>query len=457
MSVIFITGGVCSGIGKGIITASLCRLFEKNGKAIFPVKIDPYLNLNAGNMGPAQHGEVFVLKDGTETDLDLGHYYRFTRHVEFTKENNITTGQIYAEIVNMQQSPNYTMGRTIQVVPDFSNTVRNKLEKPGYQSIVEIGGTVGDDECLPFMRAIRPTDTVIHVAHVLDIRGEHKTKPAQDSVNKLRSYGIIPKFLVLRSSRPMKQNIIKKVQDLTGVENVCNLEDVDDIYKVPEKLQYALPISSLGLSEIENNWNLYLLPCYKRLKIAILSKYEDHTDPHISLQEALKHAGKAHCIDVEVELTDRLTDADGYVIAGGFGTRGIADLLKFIKQCWKPLFGICLGYQLMLISKHQEKTPEITSEEFDNEGDPRYHLFKKLPKMRVGLHGSDIYRHRYQLDVNNPHYDPNIKVQGVQYHPEFLSKPGFPHVDLFNFIKKCQEHKETTEMIRGGPTYTVEK
>jgi len=382
---IFITGGVVSSLGKGIAASSLAAILEARNLKVTLVKLDPYINVDAGTMNTFQHGEVFVTDDGAETDLDLGHYERFVR-TKMTKSNNFTTGRIYAEVIRKERYGDY-LGATVQVIPHITDEIkRSVLTAVGDADIgmIEIGGTVGDIESLPFLEAIRQlggdvgreNTLYIHLTLVpyISTAGEVKTKPTQHSVKELRSIGIQPDVLLCRSNHPISENDRRKIALFTDVDMqaVIPLSDVESIYQIPlllahEKLdqivcdKLKLETPPPNLSEWETVVDRLKTPSMK-VKIAMVGKYMNLTDAYKSLTEALIHAGihtrtqvDIHYIDAEDIIkqgTDCLNEVDGILVPGGFGKRGIEgkiQAVQFARENNVPYLGICLGMQVAVI------------------------------------------------------------------------------------------------------------
>ena len=386
---IFVTGGVVSSLGKGIIAASLGRLLKNRGLKIAIQKFDPYINVDPGTMSPYQHGEVFVTNDGIETDLDLGHYERFINN-DLNKYSNVTTGKIYSEVLRKERRGDY-LGRTVQVIPDITNAIKDKIKRAGESTdaqvvITEIGGTVGDIESQPFMEAIRQMKKEAGVENVLYIHatlipylraaGEMKTKPTQHSVRELRGLGIQPNILVVRTEKPITDTMRSKISLFCDVEPEAVIQSVDvpNLYEVPLMLEkqgmdqlvvdhFNLDVPKADMRKwtamvdhIEHDLN-------KTVKIAMVGKYTDLQDAYISVNEALRHAGYPVDADVKIDhfnaehitpenVADTLKDYDGILVPGGFGSRGIEGMITAIKYAREndvPYFGICLGMQTACI------------------------------------------------------------------------------------------------------------
>jgi CTP synthase len=383
-----VTGGVVSSLGKGIASASIGRLLKSRGLAVAIAKFDPYINVDPGTMSPYQHGEVFVLDDGAETDLDLGHYERFLSP-ELTRENNVTTGKIYDEIIRKERRGDY-LGKTVQVVPHVTNEIKERILRVGNQGrpdvcIIEIGGTIGDIESLPFLEAIRQfrfdvgPENVLY-AHLslvpyIGAAGELKTKPTQKSVAELRGIGIQPDIIICRSSRPLNDDLRSKISLFcnVGKEAVFEAPDVPSVYEVPlvfraQKLDDWV-VRRLGLKGKRSDmagWSRFVNRVYhpeKEVEIAIAGKYVGLHDAYKSIIEAFIHAGAAHRAKVKLRWVDteeversgaakQLEGCSGVLVPGGFGDRGIEGKIRVIQYARErrlPFFGICLGMQCAVI------------------------------------------------------------------------------------------------------------
>ena len=404
---IFVTGGVVSSLGKGIVAASLGRLLKNRGLKVAIQKFDPYINVDPGTMSPYQHGEVFVTDDGTETDLDLGHYERFIDN-DLNKYSNVTTGKIYSEVLRKERRGDY-LGRTVQVIPHITNAIKDKIKRAGESTdaevvITEIGGTVGDIESQPFMEAIRQMkeevgdDNVLYIhttlVPYLRAAGEMKTKPTQHSVRELRGLGIQPNILVVRTEKPITDEMRTKIALFCDVDPKAVIEsmDVNTLYEIPLNLQKQgmdqLVVDHFGLdcpvadmrewtdmvNHIENDLK-------KTVKIAMVGKYTDLQDAYISVNEALRHAG--YSVDAKVDIdhfnaeninsenvADTLKDYDGILVPGGFGSRGIEGMITAIKYAREndvPYLGICLGMQTACIEFARDVLgyKDANSTEFD--------------------------------------------------------------------------------------------
>jgi CTP synthase len=483
---IFVTGGVLSSLGKGLASAAIGALLESRGLTVTIQKLDPYINVDPGTMNPFQHGEVFVTDDGTETDLDLGHYERFT-HAKMGKDNNFTTGKIYHSVITKERQGEY-LGGTVQVIPHITDEIKNSIKLAADDVdvvIVEIGGTIGDIESLPFLEAIRQFRTDVGKENVLYIHltlvpyigtaGEVKTKPTQHSVKELRSIGIQPNILLCRTDRFLSKDIKAKIALFcnVSVEEVITAKDVDHIYEVPLIFhQEGLDVKIIELLNIWtrnpqlDNWEELI----KKIKapkhsvtIAIVGKYVDLTESYKSLNEALYHGGIANDSKVNLNFVDSekldsttcnqmLADADGILVPGGFGGRGIEGKIcaaNFARINNVPYFGICLGMQIAVIefarnvaglenansSEFDENTPHpviyLMREWFDERSQTvqrRDDLSAKGATMRLGAYSCHIEtnslafqayqkeeiseRHRHRYEFNNDFLD-RLKEAGM--------------------------------------------
>ena len=524
---IFVTGGVVSSIGKGICVASIGRILKSRGLSVSVVKLDPYLNVDPGTMSPYQHGEVFVTKDGGETDLDLGHYERFI-DVELTRSSNVTAGQVYMTLIAKERRGDF-LGGTIQTVPHLTNEIKARLSELAEESlvdvvVVEVGGTVGDIEGLPFLEAIRQMRKdvgrnnvcYVHLTLLPFISGaeELKTKPTQHSVKELRSIGIQPDALICRSDVPISDSIREKLSlfcDVDG-EAVIPLETVDNVYEVPLILEKAglgefiMDLLALqGSPQDLSDWSKMVERMRQpkgSLPIAIVGKYVEYPDSYISVREALRHAGTAHDQEVEIrwvhsEDIERdgpepyLKDVRGIVVPGGFGPRGVEgmiDTVQYAREVKIPYLGLCLGMQVMVIdwARHVMGLEGANSSELDPETPhPVIHIMPEQEAvtdmggtMRLGgypcrpqkntwtfsaYRDEEIEeRHRHRFEVNNRYREcleesgmvmgglsPDGKLVetaevaehpfmvGVQFHPEFQSRPNRPHPLFREFISQA--------------------
>ena len=418
---IFVTGGVVSSVGKGVTVASIGRLLKSRGISVSVQKLDPYLNVDPGTMSPYQHGEVFVTNDGAETDLDLGHYERFI-DVNLSKASNITTGQVYSAVIAKERRGDF-LGGTIQVVPHVTNEIKDRIRLVAKQSgaqvvIVEVGGTVGDIEGLPFLEAIRQMrneagrDNVFYVHVTLLPRvgstGELKTKHTQHSVRELRGIGIQPDAIVLRSDYPVPYDLKDKIALFCDVETrgIVPLETVETIYEVPLILEEAglgdLLIERLRLPGVPRDlaeWRdlvTRIRTPKERVPIAVVGKYVELEDAYFSVREALRHAAVYHARDLDIQWIDAeeierrgpdqlLAQACGIVVPGGFGYRGIEGMIKtarYSREHRVPYFGLCLGMQIMVIeyARYIFDSDEPNSTEFNFA--TRYPVIDLLPEQR---------------------------------------------------------------------------
>ena len=452
---VFVTGGVVSGLGKGITAASLGRLLKNRGYKVANQKFDPYINVDPGTMSPYEHGEVFVTEDGAETDLDLGHYERFTDE-NLSKNSSVTTGRIYQEVIEKERKGDY-LGKTVQVIPHITNAIKNKVYSLGKNDvdvvITEIGGTVGDIESLPFLEAIRqvglenkPEDVIyIHVTLLPYISGsnELKSKPTQHSVKELQSIGIKPDILVCRTEIPITASIRNKIALFCNVrpENVIANLTASNLYEVPlmlEKEGLAVEVCKhLELDKVEANnekWaemikhfkevdSKYKKQEEKKVNIAIVGKYVKLEDSYLSVIESVKHAGYKNGVGVNIKLIDSekitsqnveeiLKDFDGVIVPGGFGNRGIEgkiETIKYVRENKIPFLGICLGMQMAVIefARNVLKYNDANSVEFDeNTAHPVIHIMenqknitKKGGTMRLGAYPCVLKQGRYARKI----------------------------------------------------------
>ncbi|EPW1841500.1 CTP synthase [Campylobacter coli] len=402
---IFVTGGVLSSLGKGIAAASIATLLKNSGLKVSILKADPYINVDPGTMSPFEHGEVFVTDDGAETDLDLGHYERFLDE-SLSQDNNFTTGRVYQSVIEKERRGEY-LGKTIQVIPHIVGEIKDRIKKAGEGKdilIVEIGGTVGDIEGLPFLEAIRALRLEVGKNNAMNIHltlvpfikaaGELKTKPTQHSVGELRRIGISPDMIICRSEKALDRDLKDKIAISCGVEKNCVIESVDaaSIYQIPLnflKQDILNPIASIldlkNLKPNMENWDILVkrvIAPSNEVKIAFVGKYVDLKESYKSLTEAIIHAGAA--LDTRVELqwvdseklenlesAEAFKNVSGILVAGGFGYRGVEGKIKAIHYTREnkiPFLGICLGMQLALVefARHVLKIEDANSSEFDD-------------------------------------------------------------------------------------------
>ena len=461
---VFVTGGVVSSIGKGIVAASLGRLLKSRGYSVSILKLDPYLNVDPGTMSPFQHGEVFVTEDGAETDLDLGHYERFT-DTAMTRLNSVTTGSIYQAVINKERRGNYN-GGTVQVIPHITGEIRERIHRVAANSnadiiITEIGGTVGDIESLPFLEAIREFKNdvnrndvaYIHVTLLPFIKtsGEIKTKPTQHSVKELRSIGIQPDLLVCRSDKSINEGLKKKLSGFCGVNinSVIEALDADSIYSVPLSLKKeGLCKETLKYLELEDkkcdlkNWEELIHNLRNPgapIKVALVGKYIELGDAYLSVVEALRHA----CIEqkalldlhwVSAEMIEKnsaetyLNEVDAIVVPGGFGNRGVngkISAIKFARENKIPFLGLCLGMQCAVIewARNVANLPDASSSELDpNTPNPVIHLLPEQEDvvdlggtMRLGVYPCRLTKNTTGKNL----YDEDVIYERHRHRYEF--------------------------------------
>lgn len=526
---IFVTGGVVSSLGKGITAASLGRLLKSRGFKVTIQKFDPYINVDPGTMSPYQHGEVFVTDDGAETDLDLGHYERFI-DINLSKGSNVTAGKIYQSVINKERRGDY-LGGTVQVIPHVTNEIKERVFRVGREDnadfvITEIGGTVGDIESLPFLEAIRQVKKevgkndvlYIHVTLVpyISAAGELKTKPTQHSVKELRSIGISPDIIVCRSEKEISKEMCEKMAMFCDVDPDAVIQNLTakSIYEVPMLMEeQGLDRIVLKKLDVEdrpkdmNGWHDMVARILKKyddkVTIAVVGKYVELQDAYISITESLRHAAVYNETELEinwvnaekiegedVNLDEVLAEADGILVPGGFGDRGIEGKIKAIQYAREnkiPFFGICLGMQCAVIeyARHKCGMDKANSSEFDK--NTKYPVIDLMAEqldvedmggtMRLGLYPCKVYpgtltqkaygeeliyeRHRHRYEFNNAFREEIIKnglviggtlpngrlveivelpqdvhpwFLGAQFHPEFKSRPTNPHPLFRDFI-----------------------
>lgn len=450
---IFVTGGVVSSLGKGIIASSLGRLLKNRGLKVTIQKFDPYINVDPGTMSPYQHGEVFVTDDGAETDLDLGHYERFI-DINLSKNSNVTTGKIYSSVINKERKGDY-LGGTVQVIPHITNEIKDRVFRAAREThpdvvITEIGGTVGDIESLPFLEAIRQIKSDVGRDHVMYIHctlipmlqasGELKTKPTQHSVKELRSIGIQPNIIVCRTEYPLSEQMKQKLALFCDIDREAVIEglDAETLYEIPLLLQEQgldeIVVRNLNLGGHEpdmSEW-IELVQRVKQLsqktRIAIVGKYVALHDAYMSVVEALRHAGFTHDTDIHVKwvnseelnrenVDEKLANVHGILVPGGFGDRGIEGKIiatRYAREKQIPFFGICLGMQMACVegARHLLKYEGAHSSEIDPE--TPYPLIDLLPEqkdvedlggtMRLGLYpcklvSDSLAAQAYQSDL----------------------------------------------------------
>ena len=528
---IFVTGGVVSGLGKGITAASLGRLLKARGLKVASQKLDPYINVDPGTMSPYQHGEVYVTEDGAETDLDLGHYERFIDE-DLNKYSNLTTGKVYWNVLNKERRGEY-LGETVQVIPHITNEIKEFIYSVGKKSnadivITEIGGTTGDIESQPFLEAIRQVglevgkenSLYIHVTLVPFLRGsdEHKTKPTQHSVKELQGMGISPDIIVLRCDEPLEDNIFKKIALFCNVKPDCVIENmtIPVLYEAPimlEKNHFSdIVCRELGIYTGEpelTDWNEMLDRIKNRNKkvtIGLVGKYVQLHDAYLSVAEALRHAGYVYGARVQIKWIDSetvndknaaetLAGCDGILVPGGFGNRGIEGMIataRYARTNNVPYLGICLGMQIAVIefARSVLGLNDANSGEFDENSSHKVIDFmpdqsnemNKGGTMRLGAYPCKIAagtkmaecykaeeikeRHRHRYEFNNDYREalasaglvlsglsPDGRLVetveladqpffvGVQYHPEFKSRPNHAHPLFKGFVQAALERE----------------
>lgn len=534
---IFVTGGVVSGLGKGITAASLGRLLKTRGLKVAAQKLDPYINVDPGTMSPYQHGEVYVTEDGAETDLDLGHYERFIDE-NLNRYSNLTTGKVYWNVLNKERRGEY-LGSTVQVIPHITNEIKDFVYRVAKETdadvvITEIGGTIGDIESQPFIEAVRQislevgreNSLFIHVTLVPFLRGsdEHKSKPTQHSVKELQGMGINPNIIVLRCDEPLEDSIFKKISLFCNVKPDCVIENITlpCLYEAPlmlEKSNFSSVVCrELGIdapaAELDE-WSEMVNRIHARQKntdIALVGKYVQLHDAYLSVAEALRHAGYAlnsevtiHWIDSETlneeNIAAMLGNMDGIIVPGGFGSRGIDGMIlaaKFARENRIPYFGICLGMQIAVIeyARNVAGIADADSGEFnelckhkvidfmpgqsdsiDKGGTLRLGAYPCMIKSGTAMErcygkATIFERHRHRYEFNNDYRDaltaagltlsglsPDGRLVetveltdrpfhiGVQYHPEFKSRPNRAHPLFFGFVKAALERKEQHKSI----------
>jgi len=549
MKYILVCGGVVSGVGKGIVASSIGRVLKDEGKEVTVVKIDPYLNFDAGTLAPKDHGEVFVLEDGTETDLDLGNYERFLG-VNLTKLNTITSGRMYQEVIEKERKGEY-LGKTVQVVPHLTDHIKASIRAAALASvdgenktpevcIIELGGVVGDIESTTFIEALRQMQVevgkenflVVGVDLALEMNGEHKTKPIQAAAKRARELGIPYDAVVCRTEKnALCEEVLSKILLFTGVEKCVEVLN-GNIMKTPEVLaeQGLLEYinAKLGMEKKrsakrakKDTFSQIISPKKHACRVAIVGKYSNHEDAYLSVKASLKFAGSDAKVSAEVEIEyfdagafvkeealAQLLEYDGIVVPGGFGKRGTEEIIKVIGYARVksiPLLGICLGMQLMAIEYTRSVLgiSNATSEEFLAEEDVHTIIddkinLEKMPEgrneylcvikkhseaMRIGKQGtrtvkgtkiasiygeadgklvSERFRHKYgvTMEIGKRLEEAGLKVGmqaeryidgiaaeehpyfvGVQFHPEFLSKPTAPRPLFLSFLQACLEHR----------------
>ena len=534
---IFVTGGVVSGLGKGITAASLGRLLKERGLKVAAQKLDPYINVDPGTMSPYQHGEVFVTEDGAETDLDLGHYERFIDE-DLNRFSNLTTGKVYWNVLNKERRGEY-LGSTVQVIPHITDEIKKFIYHVGQETgadvvITEIGGTTGDIESQPFIEAIRQVSLevgrenslFIHVTLVPFLHGseEHKSKPTQHSVKELQGMGVRPDIIILRCNEPLEESIFQKIALFCNVKTDCVIENITlpNLYEAPLMLEKsgfssvvcrALQIDA-PLPDLKEWRELVdrIHGVHKTVRIGIVGKYVELHDAYLSIVEALHHAG--YFLDTAIDLSwidageitqenvnDRLAGLDGILVPGGFGKRGIEGMIvaaKYAREENIPYFGICLGMQVAVIefARNVAGLQNANSGEFDEQCPDKVIDFlpgqtketEKGGTLRLGSYPCEIRenttmarcyqteliseRHRHRYEFNNAYREllaekgltlsgispDGLLVEtveltdrpfyvGVQYHPEFKSRPNKPHPLFRGFVSAALDRTQTQEHL----------
>ncbi len=528
---IFVTGGVVSGLGKGITAASLGRLLKQRGLNVAAQKLDPYMNVDPGTMSPYEHGEVFVTDDGAETDLDIGHYERFIDE-NLTKHSNLTSGKVYWNVLSRERQGKY-LGQTVQVIPHITGEIKDFIYASANETgadilITEIGGTTGDIESQPFLEAIRQVSLevsakdclFIHVALVPYLKGsnEHKSKPVQHSVKELRSLGISPNIIIARADEKMNDEIFGKIALFCNVKHDCVIENITlpNLYEAPIMLNEngldEVVCRELGITTPRPNlteWKTLVDKIRNRTEevtIAVVGKYIRLQDAYLSIVESLNHAGYNTSTKINIKwidsetitnsnIEDVLSSCNGVLVPGGFGDRGIEGKVlacKYARENDIPYFGICLGMQIAAIEFARSvcKLEEANSAEFDNETqhkiidimEEQVNITQKGGTMRLGAYPCavkedtllhDLYkenliseRHRHRFEFNNSYrkiftengiifsgtspddslveaieYPENEFFIGVQFHPEFKSRPNKPHAIFEGFVRASLRNK----------------
>ena len=532
---IFVTGGVVSGLGKGITAASLGRLLKSRGLKVASQKLDPYINVDPGTMSPYQHGEVYVTEDGAETDLDLGHYERFIDE-DLNKYSNLTTGKVYWNVLNKERRGEY-LGSTVQVIPHVTNEIKEFIYSVGKKTdadvvITEIGGTIGDIESQPFLEAVRQislevgreNSLFIHVTLVPFLSGsdEHKSKPTQHSVKELQGMGINPNIIVLRCDEPLEKSIFQKISMFCNVKPDCVIENITlpCLYEAPLMLEKAnfssVVCRELGIdapnADLDEWTNMV-----KRIKdreytvdIGLVGKYVQLHDAYLSVAEALRHAGYTHNSHINIHwidsetitketVNDVLAELDGIIVPGGFGSRGIEGMIlaaQYARENFIPYFGICLGMQIAVIEyarnvagisdAHSGEFDELCknkvidfmpgqSDDIDKGGTLRLGAYPcciqpntTMEKCYKSTEISERHRHRYEFNneyrealtsagltlsglspdgrlVETVELSDRPFYVGVQFHPEFKSRPNKPHPLFEGFVGASLESRRSKQ------------
>ncbi len=532
---IFVTGGVVSGLGKGITAASLGRLLKSRGLKVASQKLDPYINVDPGTMSPYQHGEVYVTEDGAETDLDLGHYERFIDE-DLNKYSNLTTGKVYWNVLNKERRGEY-LGSTVQVIPHVTNEIKEFIYSVGKKTdadvvITEIGGTIGDIESQPFLEAVRQislevgreNSLFIHVTLVPFLSGsdEHKSKPTQHSVKELQGMGINPNIIVLRCDEPLEKSIFQKISMFCNVKPDCVIENITlpCLYEAPLMLEKAnfssVVCRELGIDAPKADlveWTNMVKRIKEReytVDIGLVGKYVQLHDAYLSVAEALRHAGYTHNSHINIHwidsetitketVNDVLAELDGIIVPGGFGSRGIEGMIlaaQYARENFIPYFGICLGMQIAVIEyarnvagisdAHSGEFDELCknkvidfmpgqSDDIDKGGTLRLGAYPcciqpntTMEKCYKSAEISERHRHRYEFNneyrealtsagltlsglspdgrlVETVELSDRPFYVGVQFHPEFKSRPNKPHPLFEGFVGASLESRRSKQ------------
>jgi CTP synthase len=523
---IFVTGGVMSGLGKGVVTSSIAKLLQLSNQKVSCVKIDPYLNYDAGTMNPVAHGEVYVTDDGGECDMDIGNYERFLNQ-DLKKSHNITTAQIYSAVIEAERRGEY-LGACVQIIPHITDEIKKRIHKIAEDEnldflVVECGGTVGDIESLPFLEALRQMRLergsegvlFVHVtlAPSLDVVGEQKTKPTQHSVQELRRIGIQPDFMAVRCTEPLLESTKKKISMFTNVtaNDVFSCHDVPSIFSVPQILyeqgivdKMFKKFGKVGMINSATNWDKWNGIVHSmqqkdgEIKIAMVGKYVTLADSYVSVNHALKHAGAKIGKSVSIDWidsedingnVDKLSKYNGILVPGGFGSRGVEGIIKtanFAREKNIPYLGICFGFQLAAVAFGRSVLNYSDANSTELDPNTTHPVVDLLPEqktlsnlggtLRLGAHDISIKpktlaaktyqsthvsrRHRHRYEINTKYLEefekngmifsaesddskrmeileiPSHKFYfGVQFHPEFNSRPGFPEESFEAFIR----------------------
>lgn len=541
---VFVTGGVVSGLGKGITAASLGRLLKNRGLSVTIQKFDPYINVDPGTMSPYQHGEVYVTADGAETDLDLGHYERFI-DIDLSQDNNVTSGRVYFNVISKERRGDY-LGGTVQVIPHITNEIKERVMRAAGSNIdvviTEIGGTVGDIESLPFLEAIRQMRSdvgrenvmYIHVTLIpqLSVGGEVKTKPTQHSVAELRSIGINPQMIVCRTEVPLTLDVKRKIALFCDAEPEAVIEacDADTLYDVPLAMQEEgldeYVVRYLGLdcppADMED-WRgmvARIKGLRESVRIALVGKYVALRDAYLSVAEALFHSGVANGVQVDIDwiqsedvfdhnVAELLRGAHGILVPGGFGDRGIEGkvaAVRYARENGIPFFGICLGMQMAVVEyarsalgladAHSSEIDELTADPVIAILPEQQDISDKGGTMRLGVYDCALCpgtlaetayrerlvreRHRHRYEFNNDYRErleaagmvvsgtsPDGRLVeivelrdhpwfvGVQFHPEFTSRPNRPQPLFRDFVRAACQHAQHLQGAEGGQLLTT--